>query len=136
MRKLTSVDGIVYELRLLLRQAPETDHNADGDQLIFTFSTIEAADTVLHVLEGYCSLARNGAGSSEAGKEELPLLPTGCPFRLVSLGRDVEDELYFSQNSINKNKKLCRRAAVVVLSVSYSRRSVANANTMNAAASH
>lgn len=100
--KTVGSDGVRYQVRLAIEQS--NDPNAPLEIMTFSFQSQEAADTVVHLLEGYCGEAIGAAiqdngydvGSSSANPIHRVsrdiFLPNGCPYRYD--GRAVHGHLF------------------------------------------
>ncbi|KAA0200331.1 PTK2 protein tyrosine kinase 2 [Fasciolopsis buskii] len=99
--KTVGSDGVRYQVRLAIEQS--NDPNAPLEIMTFSFQSQEAADTVVHLLEGYCGEAIGAAiqdngydvGSSSANPIHRVsrdiFLPNGCPYRLKeSTNREIQ----------------------------------------------
>ncbi|XP_018653840.1 tyrosine kinase [Schistosoma mansoni] len=91
-----------YQVRIGMEQsitAAPNNNNSQYDFISFTFTTPEEADTVVHLLEGYCGesmddILSNGTLNSLNNHESKwqinsgitcsDFLPNGCPFRLCT----------------------------------------------------
>lgn len=91
--KIQGPDSTRYQVRLRIEQSTDVTNNQE--MITFTFLNPEEADTVVHLLEGYCHEA-TGATAYD-GRTEFrgspksrgltkdtcnAFLPTGCPFRI------------------------------------------------------
>ncbi|TGZ66669.1 hypothetical protein CRM22_005195 [Opisthorchis felineus] len=85
-------DGERFQVRLAIEPSP--DHSGPLELITFTFYSQEDADTIVHLLEGYCGESIGAAfhhGSSDQHLGRRPsreeFLPNGCPYRF----REVEN---------------------------------------------
>ncbi|KER27396.1 hypothetical protein T265_13813, partial [Opisthorchis viverrini] len=85
-------DGERFQVRLAIEPSP--DHSGPLELISFTFYSQEDADTVVHLLEGYCGESigaafHHGSGDQHLGRRppREEFLPNGCPYRF----REVEN---------------------------------------------
>ncbi|CAL8097116.1 unnamed protein product [Calicophoron daubneyi] len=114
VNKSPAPDEAKYQLRLIIEQP--VDPNAALEAIILNFTSKESADTVVHLLEGYCNEtltvsfpdAYEETPEHSGDNEKNPVrqkfenfLPNGCPFRLhENTGNDVQGGLDIPRNQI------------------------------------
>ncbi|VDP66741.1 unnamed protein product [Echinostoma caproni] len=108
--KTVGPDGVRYQVRLAIEQS--SDPNAPLEIMTFNFHTQEAADTVVHLLEGYCGEAIGAAmqdnvsefgtatsnRTSRASRDSF--LPNGCPYRLKETPTNEMQKLEMPRESV------------------------------------
>nr|CAH8873476.1 unnamed protein product [Trichobilharzia regenti] len=109
-----------FQVKIGIEQSTDTS-TGQLDFINFTFSTPEEADTVVHLLEGYCGeslddVLSNGtmdALNSHGSKWQLnsvvtcsDFLPNGCPFRLCKTTKSQLKKFEVNRNLVTLDKVL------------------------------
>ncbi|CAH8663094.1 unnamed protein product [Schistosoma rodhaini] len=113
-----------YQVKIGMEQsitAASNNTNSQYDFISFTFTTPEEADTVVHLLEGYCGesmddILSNGTLNSLNNHESKwqinsgitcsDFLPNGCPFRLCTTTKSQLQRLEINRNSVTLEQVL------------------------------
>ncbi|RTG87482.1 focal adhesion kinase 1 [Schistosoma bovis] len=114
-----------YQVKIGMEQsitvASNNSNNGQFDFISFTFTTPEEADTVVHLLEGYCGesmddILSNGTLNSLNNHESKwqinsgitcsDFLPNGCPFRLCKTTKSQLQRLEINRNSVTLEQVL------------------------------
>uniref|UniRef100_A0A094ZWG6 non-specific protein-tyrosine kinase n=1 Tax=Schistosoma haematobium TaxID=6185 RepID=A0A094ZWG6_SCHHA len=114
-----------YQVKIGMEQsitvASNNNNNGQFDFISFTFTTPEEADTVVHLLEGYCGesmddILSNGTLNSLNNHESKwqinsgitcsDFLPNGCPFRLCKTTKSQLQRLEINRNSVTLEQVL------------------------------